>query len=107
MTFKNPHLLTKLEIWAPKYHTESGEYEVWLHKGKVYRSTPYILVEFTKAKHLMGQRFCISRNDAQKGREVTNGKATCLALPISKFESWDTVEEIKQKAEELWPTTQN
>jgi len=109
MIFKNPHILTKIQVWTPRYHDKKdgdGEWIVLLAKYKVDNASPWILVEFTKAKHLMGQRFCIKRSDAQTYRIEKNGKKAsaidCYAVPISKLERWDTVEEVKQIVERIF-----
>lgn len=99
---KSPHLCTKVEIWAPKYHTETDEYEVWISKSKIYHASPIIIVEFTRAKHLMGQRFAITRTEAQKYKEVTNGKIVCLAVPMSALQHWTSTQEIKETVKELF-----
>lgn len=97
MIFNKPHLLTKLEIWTPRYSDayKDGERVALLAKYKVDQASPWILVEFTKAKHLNGQRYCIKRVDAQRCNLDTNGKIPCYAVPMSKFENWDTVQEVK------------
>lgn len=98
MIFKNPNLLTKLEIWRPKYSTQYGEVKEWvalLACYKVDAGSPWILVEFTKAKHLSGQRYYIKRQDAQNFPIVPNGKIGCYEVPLSKFEHWSTTQEIK------------
>jgi hypothetical protein len=97
---KDTHLMTKLQIWHPKYstkHSELAEPVVLLAKSKVYHASPTILVEFTKAKSLRFQRFCISRADAQTYPEETNGKITCLAVPIHALSNWKTVEEDREE----------
>lgn len=97
MIIKAPHLLTKLPIWWPKYSTQYsgvGEKVALLHKDKVDHGTVCILVEFTRAKHLKGQRFCIMREEAQRCPITTNGAAPMYEVPMSKLENWDSVEEI-------------
>lgn len=97
MTINNPHLLTKLEIWAPRYsdaYVGDGERVVLLAKYKVAQSSPIILIEFTKAKHLLGQRFCVSRDDVLKCQVNNNGKIPCYAVPMSKLETWQTAAEV-------------
>ena len=98
MIFKTPSHLTKLEIWAPRYSDKyiSGERVALLAKYKVDAGSPWILIEFTKAKHLQNQRYCIKRSDAQNCAIDTNGKIPCYAVPMSMLETWNTVEEIKQ-----------
>lgn len=95
-------MLTKMEIWAPKYHSEHGDYEVWLHKNKVDHATEIILVEFTKAKHLMGQRFAIKRSVAQRYPVGTNGKAPMYRVTFSALSNWETESEIANHAKALF-----
>ncbi len=102
MIIKKPWLCSQLDIWSPKYHTDSSEWEAWLSKAKVYHASPIILVRFTKAKHLIGQRFAITRTEAQKCREVNNGRIACLAIPMSKLEHWESAEEIVDNANKLF-----
>lgn len=87
-----------LEIWFPRYndqYTDKKEKVALLAKYKVDQSTPVILIKFTKAKHLDGQRFAIKRADAIKCPIDTNGKIPCYAVPMSKLDDWETnAEEI-------------
>jgi len=99
MIFNYPHRLTKLEVWFPKYSTQYsdvGEKVALLHKDKVDHATGWFLVEFTKAKHLEGQRFCISKKKAQSCPVGTNGKAPMYEVPMSMLEDWGTASEVKQ-----------
>ena len=98
MIINQPGLTTKLEIWAPKYHTETGGYEVWLHKRKVDFGTPQIIIEFTKAKHLAGQRFAIMKKQAMSYPVGTNGKAPMYRVPIDDLESWESAKEVAETA---------
>jgi hypothetical protein len=97
MTIK-PYLCTKLPIWSPKYDTEGEMWEVWILASKVYHATPTIIIEFTKAKHLMGQRFCIRRQDVEHCPLGSNGKAPVFKVPFDKLESYDTQAEILETA---------
>lgn len=110
MIFNRPEILTHMDIWSPRYKDKHGDLAqpvVLLAKYKVDAASPWIIVEFTKAKHLMGQRYCIKRSDAQQHKLDSNTKIPCYAVPLNKFEHWDTVKEVKEKVEELWPNTQN
>ena len=98
MIIKDPHLTTRLEIWAPKYHTKNGGYEVWLHKRKVDYATPQIIIKFTKAKHLEGLRFAILKQDAQSYPVGTNGEAEMYQVPLDKLEVWETGDEVASTA---------
>lgn len=106
MIFKRPSLLTHLDIWAPRYsdaYKDGQERVALLAKYKVDQASPWLIVEFTKAKHLIGQRYCIRRRDAQKCAIDSNGKIPCYAVPMSSLEGWDTVEEVKKIVEEIFP----
>lgn len=100
MIFNKPHTLTKIEIWSPRYSDkhkkELAEPVVLLAKYKVDSASPWVIVEFTRAKHLLGQRYCIKRSEAQSHKLDSNSKIPCYAIPMSKFEYWTTVEEEKQ-----------
>lgn len=99
MIFKAPHRLTQIDIWSPRYKDKHGglaEPVVLLAKYKVDAGSPWLIIEFTKAKHLMGQRYCIKRNVAQDCKLDTNTKIPCYAVPLSKFEGWDTVDEVNK-----------
>lgn len=103
--FNRPHVLTRLEVWAPRYkdkHGDLAEPVVLLAKYKVDQASPWILVDFTKAKHLMGQRFCIMRMDAQNCRLDSNTKIPCYAVPLSKFEGWDSGAEVLEVIKEIF-----
>lgn len=104
MIINYPHLCTKLEIWAPKYskvHIE-GEWVVLISKYKAHHSSPVILIEFTKAKHLKGQRFAIERSKAEKFPIVSNGRIDCYEIPFSELENWETAKEVREVAESIW-----
>lgn len=105
MTIKDPKSLTKLEIWMPRYssaYTATRERVALLAKYKVDNATPILLVEFTKAKHLIGQRFAIKRTDAQSYPVDSNGKIDCYAVPMSAFSNWETYDELYQIANNLF-----
>lgn len=102
MIINKPHLCTKIEIWQPKYHSETGDWEVWIGKRKVGYASPVIIIQFTKAKHLMGQRFCIRRQDVEKCKEVSNGRIPCYAVPFDMLEGYDTAQEINDLVNNLW-----
>lgn len=103
MIFNHPERLTKLDIWAVRYketHT-GGEWEVLINDYHVTHASPWVLIEFTKAKHLKGQRFCIKRTDIQNcPTEIHKAKSgkqiRRYVVPFSKLEGWDTVEEVKE-----------
>lgn len=105
MIIHKPHLCTKMEVWTPRYkdkHRDYGEYVALLHKNKVDFASPVILIEFTKAKHLAGQRFCITREQAQKHEVGTNGVAPMYIVPMSHFEQWETAQEVRDLAFSLF-----
>lgn len=105
MTFKNPHLLTHLPIWWPKYSTqygEVGERVALMHKEKVDHGTGWLIIEFTKAKHLAGQRYCINKKEAQTYPVTNNGSALMYEVPMSKLEAWDTNEELLETVDKLF-----
>lgn len=96
-----PHLLTRLEIWAPKYstaYTDTEERVALLAKYKVDYASPVIIVEFTKAKHLMFQRFCIDREKAKSFPLESNTKIPCYAVPMSAFEPYELATELRDEA---------
>jgi hypothetical protein len=97
MIINKPHLCTKLDIWAPRYsdaYTATDERVALLAQYKVMQSSPVILVDFSKAKHLKGQRFCITREAAMRYPLDSNGKIPCYAIPMSAFEGWETGAEV-------------
>lgn len=96
MTIANPHHLTKIQIWAPKYSTkysEEKQWVVWPLKRKVDRATGTILIEFTRAKHLIGRRFCVSKNKLLKCPVRYNGTDYCYEILFSELEEWQTPQE--------------
>lgn len=110
--FKSPHLLTELEIWYPKYSTqynEGGERAVLLAKYKVDHATPWIRIRFSKAKHLIGQRYCVEKAVAQAQPVVMNGSSArqieCYSVNMSLLENWisdsEHINEIKNTLEEI------
>lgn len=104
MIIHKPHLLTKLLIWTPRYsdaHT-SGERVALLARYKVDHASPVILIEFTKAKHLAGQRFCIPREVAQRCAVDSNGKIPCYAVPMNALEPWESAQEVHDLAASLF-----
>jgi len=102
MIIHKPHLCTVLEIWAPKYNSASGDWEVWLSVRKVSFSSPVILIKFTKAKHLIGQRFCITRREVERSEVTTNGRIPVYKVPFKKLEGWDSAQEIADIATSLF-----
>lgn len=98
------HLCTRLDIWTPRYSDAfiDGDRVALLAKYKVDYSSPIIIVTFTKTRHLAGQRFCIAREDAQRCRLDSNGKIPCYAVPMFKFEYWDSAAEVCETAMRLF-----
>lgn len=106
MIFKNPERLTHLDIWTPRYsdaYGEEGERVALLAQYKVAHASPWIIVTFTRAKHLAGQRFCIKRVDVEKCKVDSNGSIPCYAVPMSAFEHWDTAAEVVNIANKIFP----
>lgn len=97
MIINQPYQCTRLEIWAPRYndkYSHTNERVALLAQYKVAQSSPVIIIEFTKAKHLAGQRFCIRKSEAMRYPLDSNGRIACYAIPMSAFESWETGAEI-------------
>lgn len=104
MIIARPSLCTKLVIWSPKYSTKwesEGEWVVLLAKYKVHRATPVIIVVFTKAKHLLEQRFAIRRKDVEKCPIVSNGQIDCYKVKMSQFEDWVSHKDVLQDVEAI------
>lgn len=97
MIINKPWLCTKIPVWNPKwsgqYADEYGEPVALLHRRKVDFGSPVLLVEFTKSKSLAGQRFCIKKEEAQRHKVGTNGRAEMYEIPLSHFESWQSAQE--------------
>ena len=105
ITIAQPHLLTKLEIWQPRYsdkYTDKNERVALIAKYKVEHATGVVLVEFTKAKHLEGQRFAIKRDDIMRCTLDSNGKVPCYAVPMSLFSNWQTTQEVVEIANNVF-----
>lgn len=99
ITINKPHLCTKLPIWAPKYsekYAKYGEEVVLVHRTKVAYASPVIIIEFTKAKHLLGQRFCIRKDVVMRCDIGSNGAAVdnMYIVPFSKLDTWQTGAEV-------------
>jgi hypothetical protein len=97
----HPEKLTTLDIWFPRYsdqYKKTGEKVALLSCYKVDQASPVILVTFTKAQHLIGQRFAIKRNDAQRHPVDSNGAIACYTVPLSDFTHWDTSAEVRDIA---------
>lgn len=106
ITIKREADCTKIQIWSPRYSDKHGalaEPVVLIAKYKVHHGTGTLLVEFTKAKHLIGQRFAITRDNAQRYPESTNGKISCYAVPMSALDVWETSREALKAAMEAFP----
>lgn len=106
MIIDKPSLCTHMNIWSPRYSSKYGEAQEWvalLSQYTVHHASSTIIVEFTKAKHLKGQRFAITRDKIQKCAVDSNGKIPCYAVPMSMFETWDTPAEVKTITLELFP----
>lgn len=107
LIIKKPHLTTRLDVWYPRYHDqyEDGQERVaLLAKYKVDGATPVIIVEFTKAKHLQGQRYCIPKAEAQRFHLDSNGRIPCYVVPMSAFYTYESAAEIRDIVEVLWPS---
>lgn len=94
------HLCTVHPVWAPKYseqyNEKYGQHVVLLLKRRVDFGSAIQKVEFTKAKHLVGQRFAIRKSYVQKHDTGTNGAASVYIIPISHFEYWESAAEVAE-----------
>lgn len=102
MIINKPHLCTVVEIWSPKYG-DVDEQEAWISQSKVRYASPIIVVKFTKAKHLIGQRFAVRRDIVERCEVTTNGKIPVYRVPLSKMERWETAAEVAELANTLFP----
>lgn len=104
MIISHPQLCTILPIWFPKYHVKEDpdSWEVWPLVSKVNYASPVVIVKFTKAKHLEGQRFCIKRQDIEKCEIGTNGKAPVYKVPFNMLESYQTAQEVYDLATNIF-----
>lgn len=105
-TFSRLESRTVLEIWYPRYssqYTDVQERVVLLAKYKVDNAAPWIVIEFTKAKHLLGQHYCISKAEAREHRVENNGSIPCYSVPMSHLQTWEEAWELKETINELWP----
>lgn len=106
MTIHQPHLCTRVHIFAPRYsdkHGELAEPVVLIAKYKVHHASPVIIIEFTKAKHLIGGRFAIRRAVAEKCALDSNGRIVCYAVPMGLLEPWESAQEVRDTAFEIFP----
>jgi hypothetical protein len=109
MIIQKIHLITKLQVWTPKYNDKSltrpyGEPVALVHKNKLdFAASSVIIVEFPRAKHLQGQRFAIRKQDAQRHAVGSNGKAPMYEIPLSHFEPYETAAEVRDKAFAAFP----
>lgn len=101
MIIQKPHLCTVVEIWSPKYG-DVEEQEAWIAQSKVRHASPIIIVKFTKAKHLIGQRFAVRRQDVERCPITTNGKIPVYRVPLSKMEGWQSAQEVADIANSLF-----
>jgi hypothetical protein len=73
---------------------------VLISKYKVYHAVGgIIIIEFTKAKSLEGQRFAIRVSDAMKYPTETNGKIDCFVIPLTDLENWESRREFEEREE--------
>lgn len=99
MIFNKPEQLTHLDIWTPRYsdqYKNGGERVALLACYKITHATPWVIIDFSKAKHLKYQRFCVKRSTVTSCQVDSNGKIPCYAVPMSLLENWDTVSEVKE-----------
>lgn len=74
-----PHIdLHTIEIWAPKYSTD----EVLIQKAKVKEHNRII---FTKAKHLAGKEFYISKDKIKQFPTQDNGGKPVYRVPMREL----------------------
>lgn len=93
-----PHLCTRLDIIAPRWHDS----KVLLSQKKVSQASPIMLIEF-RTKSLKGQRFCARRAEVEKYPVETNGRIPCYAVPMDDLDSYDTAQEVRDIALNLFP----
>lgn len=73
------------EIWQPRYSTD----DVLLKATKVKTNNKIV---FTKAKSLEGKTFYVSGQDVKKCPKSYNGSITCYAVPMSKLQEMEIIE---------------
>ena len=71
--------MQKIEIWTPKYSTNS----VLIAKYKVGADN---LIVFTKAKHLAGFEYRISGEEIKKSPTQKNGNSEVYVVPFDSLE---------------------
>lgn len=102
LIISKPHLCTHIPIFYPKYNTDGEDWEVWISVKKVTYASPVILVIFTRAKHLAGQRFAVRKDVVMKCEKGTNGKIPVYMVEFSKLEAYETAQEVRDLAEGLY-----
>jgi hypothetical protein len=99
MLIKNPAICTTLEIWQPRYsslYSDTQERVALLAVYKVEHASPIIIISFTKAAHLRGQRFAIKKSTVLKCPVDSNGSIPCFSVRMSLLEPWQSAAEVKE-----------
>ena len=84
MTLDRFTTVSKFEIWAPKYSSQT----VLLAKHKVGTHNEIV---FTKAPSMGTTPYYISGEVVKKCAELSNGSIACYSVPISKLEVLERV----------------
>lgn len=108
---KNPHLYTNFDLWYPRYKDKTAdkkEYVVLIPVYKIQQATPTFLVHFSKAKHLEGLRYAISRQQAleyptQTVKSKQGNDVLMFVIPLPHFDNWVTPgEEFKARVMDIF-----
>ena len=75
LTIEGHVQLTTIEIWAPRYSTG----DVLIQKAKVREHNRVV---FSRAKHLLGKEFYISKNKIKKYPKQDNGGKLVYVVPM-------------------------
>ena len=97
---------TVIDLWFPRYsskYTEAKDYVFLPATYKVRQGERVIIIEFSKAKHMKGLKFCMLRDDIMKYPIQSNGRIPCYSVPQGKWKPVETPEDIKRILTNLWP----
>lgn len=108
----NTHLLTQQTVFTPRYHDKrdsaGNEWICLIPCYKIDAGTPWQILKFTKAKHLLGRQYCLERAAVQrcevaiiKSKQGTDVRM--YEIPEHLWTPYDTVNQIREVVEQLWP----
>lgn len=104
-------LMTRHEVFTPRYHdkrdSDEKEWVCLIPCYKIRGGSPLQLIDYTRAKHLIGLRYFIKRSEVEQChvhqvKSKQGNMVDMYEIPEHLWHTWETTEELHDTAMELF-----